>query len=156
MKNIKEREPASGIMRMLLAVWDDKMEILARVGFLKQNVARGVISICFFAACTSFSIESQQPPGSSPAPTIRGQSSLALVDVTSQDLKSGLPVRDFKKEDFRVFDKPARRPDCHIGLRGAVRYAAHHSLACSDLQRRRNQWSLGRICGKGIAVSFRT
>jgi hypothetical protein len=89
---------------MLLAVWDDKMEILAKVGFLKQNVARGVISICLFAACTSFSIESQQPPGSSQTTTIRVQSSLVLVDVTSQDLKSGLPVRDFQKEDFRVFD----------------------------------------------------
>ena len=27
-----------------------------------------------------------------------------LVDVISQNLKSGLPVRDFKKEDFRLFD----------------------------------------------------
>jgi len=27
-----------------------------------------------------------------------------LVDVISQDAKSGVPVRDFKKEDFRVFD----------------------------------------------------
>jgi hypothetical protein len=38
------------------------------------------------------------------APTIRVQSSLVLVDVISQDLKSGLPIRDFKKEDFRIFD----------------------------------------------------
>jgi len=36
--------------------------------------------------------------------TIRVQSSLVLVDVISQNLKSGLPIRDFKKEDFRVFD----------------------------------------------------
>src|SRR5207244_8996915 len=36
--------------------------------------------------------------------TIRVQSSLVLVDVISQDLKRGLPVRDFKKEDFRMFD----------------------------------------------------
>jgi hypothetical protein len=41
---------------------------------------------------------------SAQAPTIRVQSSLVLVDVISQDLKSGLPIRDFKKEDFRVFD----------------------------------------------------
>ena len=32
------------------------------------------------------------------------QTSLVLVDVISRDPKSGLPVRDFKKEDFRVFD----------------------------------------------------
>ena len=38
------------------------------------------------------------------APTFRVQSSLVLVDVISQDLKSGLPVRDFKKEDFHVSD----------------------------------------------------
>jgi len=41
---------------------------------------------------------------SAQAPTIRVQSSLVLVDVISQDLKSGLPIRDFKKEDFRMFD----------------------------------------------------
>ena len=38
------------------------------------------------------------------APTIRVQSSLVLVDVITQDRKSGLPVRDFKKGDFRLFD----------------------------------------------------
>jgi hypothetical protein len=37
-------------------------------------------------------------------PTIRVQSSTVLVDVISQDLKSELPIRDFKKEDFRMFD----------------------------------------------------
>jgi len=36
--------------------------------------------------------------------TIRVGSSLVLVDVISQDPKSGLPIRDFKKEDFQVFD----------------------------------------------------
>jgi hypothetical protein len=41
---------------------------------------------------------------SAQAPTIRVQSSLVLVDVISQDLKNGLPIRDFKKEDFRMFD----------------------------------------------------
>jgi len=38
------------------------------------------------------------------APTIRVQSSLVLVDVIARDPKSGLPVRDFKREDFRLFD----------------------------------------------------
>jgi hypothetical protein len=47
-----------------------------------------------------------QEPGKVPgAPsTIRIGSSLVLVDVISQDPKSGLPIRDLKKEDFRVFD----------------------------------------------------
>ena len=80
------------------------MEIVGKVGFLRQIVARGVASICLLAACTSFSIELQRSSASAQAPTIRVQSSLVLVDVISQDLKSGLPVRDFKKEDFRIFD----------------------------------------------------
>jgi hypothetical protein len=41
-------------------------------------------------------------------PVIRSQSSLVLVDVISQDPKNGLPVRDFRKEDFRVFDNRNR------------------------------------------------
>jgi hypothetical protein len=57
---------------------------------------------------------SQQAPGAAQTPTIRVQSSLVLVDVISQDPKSGLPVRDFKKEDFRLFDNRARSPDCHF------------------------------------------
>ncbi|HLW86399.1 MAG TPA: hypothetical protein VKR60_14370 [Candidatus Sulfotelmatobacter sp.] len=71
---------------------------------MKPNVARRVASICFLAACTLFSIESQPPSACAQAPAIRVQSSLVLVDVVSQDLKSGLSVRDFKKEDFHVFD----------------------------------------------------
>src|SRR5438874_13542001 len=61
-------------------------------------VAGGVASICFLAVCASAPMVTAQ------APTIRVQSSLVLVDVISQDRKSGLPVRDFKKEDFRLFD----------------------------------------------------
>jgi hypothetical protein len=71
---------------------------------MKQNVARAVPLICFFAACTPLPVESQQRPTSAQAPTIRVQSSLVLIDVISQDPKSGLPVRDLKKEDFRVSD----------------------------------------------------
>src|SRR5690348_6841473 len=61
-------------------------------------VADGVASICFLAVCAS------APMATAQAPTIRVQSSLVLVDVITQDRKSGLPVRDFKKEDFRLFD----------------------------------------------------
>ena len=59
---------ASGIVRMLLAVWDDKIEIPAKVGFMKQSIARGVASICFLAVCASLSIEpsSSQPPHKRP------------------------------------------------------------------------------------------
>ena len=72
---------------------------------MKQNVAGGVASICFLVVYTSVPLASQQPPPvPAQAPTIRAQSSLVLVNVISQDRKSGLPVRDFKKEDFRLFD----------------------------------------------------
>src|SRR6516165_4472407 len=59
---------------------------------------------CFLAACTGFSIAQQQRPVYPQTPSFRIQSSLVLVDVISQDPKSGLPIRSFKKEDFRLFD----------------------------------------------------
>jgi len=62
-----------------------------------------VASICFLAACTGFSI-AQQNSAYPQTPTFRVQSSLVLVDVISQDPNSGLPVRDFNKDDFRLFD----------------------------------------------------
>ena len=71
---------------------------------MKQRVARGVASIFFVAVCTSLPIAPQQLPASPEAPTIHVQSSLVLVDVISHDPKSGLPVRDFKNKDFRMFD----------------------------------------------------
>src|ERR1700741_561269 len=77
---------------------------------MKQRVARGVASICFLAACTSLPISPEQRPTSPQVPAIRVQSSLVLVDVIRQNPKSGLPVRDFKKEDFRVFDNRQEVP----------------------------------------------
>jgi len=38
------------------------------------------------------------------------QSSLVLVDLITQDRRTGLPIRDFKKEDFRVFDNGHKVP----------------------------------------------
>src|SRR5947208_13746382 len=61
-------------------------------------VAGGVASICFLAVCASAPLATAQ------APTIRVLSSLVLIDVITQDRKSGLPLRDFKKGDFRLFD----------------------------------------------------
>jgi hypothetical protein len=70
---------------------------------MKRCVACGVGWICLFAACASLSL-AQQPPAPPGAAAIQVQSSLVLVDVISQDPKNGLPVRDFKRGDFRVFD----------------------------------------------------
>ena len=75
-----------------------------------MSVAWGVAWICFLGACTSLPLAAQQIPASSEATKIRVQSSLVLVDVISRDLKSGLPVRDFKREDFRVFDNQQEVP----------------------------------------------
>jgi len=53
----------------------------------------------------------QEPGQPIPAqPIVRVQSSLVLVDVISQDHKTALPVRDFKKEDFRIFDNKHEVP----------------------------------------------
>jgi hypothetical protein len=68
------------------------------------KIAPTVASVCLLAICTSIAMAFQQHDASVQTPTIRVQSSLVLVDVISQDRKSGLPVRDFKKEDFRLFD----------------------------------------------------
>jgi hypothetical protein len=71
---------------------------------MKATVALAVVLICLLAVCASVRMESQQPRDGTQVPTIRVQSSLVLVDVITRDLRSGLPVRDFKIEDFRVFD----------------------------------------------------
>jgi hypothetical protein len=51
------------------------------------------------------------------------QSSLLLVDVISQDPKSGPPVRDFQKKDFRMFDNRHEIPIAtfYAGARYATR-----------------------------------
>src|SRR5438128_12626991 len=99
---------------------------------MKDNKAPGV-AFCFLAVCTSASMVLQQPTATAQAPTIRVQSSLVLVDVIGQDLKRGLPVRDFKKEDFRLFDN---RHEVRITTFDAGADTPDHSLVCRDLQRR--------------------
>jgi hypothetical protein len=59
----------------------------------------GLISITFLLS-VAFAQEPQPPQ----IPTFRAHTSLVLVDVITQDSKSGLPIRDFKKEDFHLFD----------------------------------------------------
>lgn len=75
------------------------MKILQKI----QCPVRGLAPICFLAVCTGLSM-AQQDPAYLQTPTFRVQSSLVLVDVMSKDPKSGLPVRDLKKEDLRLFD----------------------------------------------------
>jgi hypothetical protein len=64
-------------------------------------ITLGVILVSFLISGSSAQQREQPIPAQT---TIRVQSSLVLVDVISQDPKNGLPVRDFKKEDFRMYD----------------------------------------------------
>src|SRR5215469_1280235 len=73
-----------------------------------KKFLHGIASISFFAVCASPLVSAQQSP--IPVPTIRVQSSLVLVDLITQDRKTGLPIRDFKKENFRVFDNGHKVP----------------------------------------------
>ena len=75
-----------------------------------MNVVRAVASICSLIVCTSFSIDSQQSQPSAQTPTFRVQSSLVLVDVITKDRNSGLPIKDFQKKDFRLFDNRREVP----------------------------------------------
>ena len=99
------------------------MKILAKM----QCVVRGLASICFLAACTLFSIV-QQRPAYSQTPTFRVQSSLVLVDVIGQDPKSGLPVRDLKKQDFRIFDN-GREVRAGLAMNGIWHFRWADSIA---------------------------
>ena len=77
---------------------------------MKQYFAIGVASIYFLVAWTSLPIVPQQLPASPEPPAIHVQSSLVLVDVISRDPTSGLPVQDFRKEDFLIFDNRREVP----------------------------------------------
>lgn len=84
-------------------------EVLDRVGFMTRNVAREAL-ILLLAIFIPVPMESQQAPIPPQAPIFRVQSSLVLVDVITQDRKTGLPTQDFKKEDFRLFDNGREVP----------------------------------------------
>jgi len=63
----------------------------------------GALMICYFTlACGTILAQQADPSGQTSI--IRAQSSLVLVDVIVQDPKNGLPVRDFHRQDFRMFD----------------------------------------------------
>jgi hypothetical protein len=78
--------------------------------------------ICCFLVCSQILpivclAQAQQPT------IIRVDSSLVLVDVITQDMKSGLPVVGLKKEDFRIFDDSSEMQiqSFDIGARYATR-----------------------------------
>jgi hypothetical protein len=65
----------------------------------------GTLGIVLLSWLSSSSFAPEPMHLSSAQTAIRVQSSLVLIDVISQDPKNGLPVRDFQKADFRVFDE---------------------------------------------------
>jgi len=82
--------------------------------------------MCFLAASTRF-LMARQNPAYPQTPTFRVQSSPVLVDVMSQNRKSGLPIRDLKKDDFRPFDN---RHEVPISTFDA---GARYDTRCSSL-----------------------
>jgi hypothetical protein len=64
----------------------------------------GTLGLVLISLLISGSVVQEPRQPRSAQTTIRVQSSLVLVDIISQDPRNGLPVRDFQKEDFRVFD----------------------------------------------------
>jgi hypothetical protein len=80
------------------------MKIIPKIGSVTRTIPRRVSAMAWLAAYIPLITGFQQVPAPDQITTIRVQSSLVLVDVMTQDSKSGMPVRDFKKEDFRLFD----------------------------------------------------
>jgi hypothetical protein len=68
------------------------------------KLVAGTIGLVLVSFLASGSFAQQPDQSRSAQTTIRVRSSLVLVDVISRDPKNGLPIQDFKKEDFRVFD----------------------------------------------------
>ena len=95
--------------------------LTTKSGVRAQNRASEIASISFFVVLSSVLMASQQSQGSADAPVFRTQSSLVLVDVISQAPETGLPVRDFTKESFRLFDN---RRELRIATFDAGRYDA--------------------------------
>jgi len=64
--------------------------------------------MCFASILVFSGVAHSQPP--SQAPTFHAQTQLVLVDVLARDLKTGLPVRNLQRDDFRVFDNKREVP----------------------------------------------
>jgi len=81
------------------------LERLSRIAVEEGEYGRRLCGLLLLAAA-GIAGQALQPgqQASSGQTTIRVRTALVLVDVISQDPKNGLPVRDFKKEDFRMLD----------------------------------------------------
>lgn len=62
-----------------------------------RHMLPSILAFALVMAPQQLGVSAQQPAGPK-------QSSLVLADVFSQEAKSGLPIRDFTKEDFRLFN----------------------------------------------------
>lgn len=85
------------------------MNALAVLSVVNRMVAsNGRMVFLLFVALLCANSRSQNAPASaqehSNAPVFHAQTQLVLVDVIARDLKTGLPLQDLKREDFRVFD----------------------------------------------------
>src|SRR5437660_12901277 len=80
----------------------------SRFNKLKMTTSKVVVAILLCSSVLQCH-ESSKPSGlaqdeHSSGPLFRAGTSLVLVDVIAQDPKTGLPLNQLAKEDFRVFD----------------------------------------------------
>ena len=100
-----------------------------------KYIALGALGLLLVSFLMSGSLAQQPEQPRTAQTTIRVQSSLVLVDVISQDPKNGLPVQDFKKEDFRVFDNGNEVPIASFdsGARNNTRpYIVWLAVICNE------------------------
>jgi hypothetical protein len=82
------------------------VQVPARIG-VRIRIARMAFLLTALVCRTAVA---RQTGTSAQSPTIRAQSSLVLVDVIGQNPRTGLPVRDFSRADFLVFDNGRQVP----------------------------------------------
>jgi hypothetical protein len=96
----------------------------ARAVQIPARIRKGIgaaLMTFLLAALVCRTVLSQQAGGSAQTPMIRAQSSLVLVDVIGQNPRTGLPVRDFSRDDFHVFDNGREVPIATFDAGSATR-----------------------------------
>jgi hypothetical protein len=73
----------------------------------RTAASNGRIALLLCVALLSASSQPQTATGAAQSvdlPVFHAQTQLVLVDILARDLKTGLPLKDLKRDDFRVFD----------------------------------------------------
>jgi len=116
----------------------------------------GILVIGLALVIEPFLLAAQEGTVPSQPPRIRVQSSLVLVDVITQDSKTGLPVRTLTKEDFRLFVDRRETPAATFATGGHYQARPVNIWLYRTVQRRREDRGLPGIFGQGEPVSSRS